>query len=536
MLKDRAFLATLSLLLVLTNAPYVYATVTAPPRTEFLGSFYNALDTPVYLSVMRAGARGDWLRTLPYTTELHPPALYYPLYLLVGHLLPAGVLTFHLARVAATLAMAMGAWMLIREILPERGERRFAFLLALLSLGMGWPAIVLGLTRFLQPTDFFVYESTLFLSAFVNPHFPLAAAFEFMTLAFYLRARRTSYQRGSLLAGTVTCLATGLTQPYNVVTLFAVFAVDVIGETIRKRRLWTKALHAALFIGAGGFPIAFYYFVWFDFAPFWADLVAHWPRVTLVTPLDYAVGYAPLWLTALAGVSVLSRQPTRTMGDLLLIEWLVANGLLILSPLGFSERTTLGFNLVLAILTAIAVFRIPERWYWTRRWLDSTGKLTTSASARLLQLAFALILPSILLQVVSTPLIIERIGDLPFYFKADDSAAMRWLATHTSASDIVLASSAISGFIPGFTDARVYSGHVYETYQYSRKTDEVKRFFAGETSDDTRRAFLAANKIMYLYVQPGARGLGSFDGRDVAYLTLVFAQGPVMIYRVQTIP
>ncbi|HAL61010.1 MAG TPA: hypothetical protein DCP08_01205, partial [Chloroflexi bacterium] len=93
----------LLLLLALIGLPYLVAFLFPPEGMTFLGSFGNPDDTSAYLSAMREGARGGWLRHYPFTSEPHGPALYFPFYISLGKLFGPSLAVFHGARLACTL-------------------------------------------------------------------------------------------------------------------------------------------------------------------------------------------------------------------------------------------------------------------------------------------------------------------------------------------------------------------------------------------------------------------------------------------------
>src|SRR5262249_21778671 len=153
LMRDRFALLTLAVFLALIILPFLLAVWLAPEGKMFLGSFYNSQDVSVYLSAMRAGARGEWLRTLSFTTETHDHAFYYIFYLALGHLMPPDLISYHVARVLAAIVLGVALWALIRDILPAPIERRIAFVLSLLGMGLGWFVILCGLRGFITPTD-----------------------------------------------------------------------------------------------------------------------------------------------------------------------------------------------------------------------------------------------------------------------------------------------------------------------------------------------------------------------------------------------
>ncbi|MBI1801560.1 MAG: hypothetical protein HYR71_08035, partial [Chloroflexi bacterium] len=536
----------------------------------------------VYLSAMRAGARGEWLRTSPFTNEPHAAAPYYPFYLLLGHIAPPTLLTYHLARLLMTVLLGFALWALIAEILPHPAGRRVAFTLALLGMGLGWVIAVSGLWQVIRPADIYAPTATLLATSLVNPHFPLAVALEFVVLYLYLHARRGEaagtnyrmneqgtgeaarthqrvneqatraplrlyrarlrpYPAGAIGWGALAFLGIGLVLPFNLLIVGAIILTDMVGEGWRERRLWTPAARAGLLILLPGGLFGLYYVALFTLAPFWSEWYAQRPPLEgTLSSLDFAAGYAPLLLLALAGAAIIWRSPAKSPGERLLLAWLLSNSLLIAAPLGVSNRMSLGFGAVLAMLSAIAALRFSLllRWFALRgvRAKRRATRLLVHAVIRARRFAPAgvliVALPSALTLSLGLPLVARQTGDLPYYLPQKDAKAMRWLASHTVVQDVVLASPAISNLIPASTDARVYTGHAFETFQIKRKNAEVREFFSAAEPDAARRNFLRQQGITWVYIEPNANGMGAFDGSGADYLEKAFSVDDLTVYRV----
>lgn len=531
MFRDRIALLTLLSCLLLISLPFALAAAWSPPDKEFLGSFYNAQDVMVYLSAMRAGARGEWLRTLPFTTEPHAPTLYYPFYTLLGHLAPPDLLTFHSARLVVVVCMAFALWLLIAEMLPTPLERRIAFILALLGMGFGWLVTLSGLSKVIRSTDIFAPTSSLLGAALLNPHFPLGVALQFVTLTFYLRARRTPYRAGTLFAGALACLVMGWVLPYQVVVVGAILCADVVWESLRQHRWWTASARHAFWILLPSSTVFIYYLSLNYFMPFWSELIRQWPVLEhIFSPLDFVSGYGLLLIMALIGARFLLRQHERTAGERLLLAWLPTNALLIVAPLDFADRTSLGFSAALAMLSAIAFARALPAWNRLSCVRISLIHRYPNLRSSFPLILLLIVMPSVLLLDLSLVLLARGENELPYYLSSDDAVTINWLRQHASTHDIVLAAPAISNLIPGLTDARVYSGHTHETFQTARKNADVKNFFSADTLDTSRCAFLRAQGITFVYARP-FEAIAS-DGRGAAYLEPVMQNAQVTLYRV----
>ena len=150
--------ATGLFLALVTAAPYVYGYLAQPHGQVFLGFFYLGDDANTYLAKMRQGFEGAWSWQNRYTTEESPAAYLFMFWLLLGHVaaiagLPL-IVVFHLARVAAAVALMAAAWLCITHFIQDRGARLFAFFFLAFGLGMGYVIQALGHpVLFGNPTD-----------------------------------------------------------------------------------------------------------------------------------------------------------------------------------------------------------------------------------------------------------------------------------------------------------------------------------------------------------------------------------------------
>ncbi|MGW8250826.1 MAG: hypothetical protein ACWGO1_09310, partial [Anaerolineales bacterium] len=154
--------------------PYLYAAAAAGESHVFGGILFNPMDGNSYLAKMYQGFLGDWQFRLPYTADPGRGAYLFMFYLFLGH--AARVLglslavVYHATRVAGALIMLLAIYRFCTALLPDRRLVVLAFVLTSLGSGLGWLALPFGAFT----ADFWVAEAYPFLSAYANPHFPLA--------------------------------------------------------------------------------------------------------------------------------------------------------------------------------------------------------------------------------------------------------------------------------------------------------------------------------------------------------------------------
>src|SRR3970282_1401764 len=113
----------------------------------------------------------------------------------------------HSARVLGAVAMFAATYLFVKRILSPGRAQWAAFGLALFGTGIGWLAVPFGLT----PVDIQVPEAIPFMTAYVNAHFPAAAAL----LLFSVTAISSSYPAWLIYLAS---LGLSLIQPFGSLT------------------------------------------------------------------------------------------------------------------------------------------------------------------------------------------------------------------------------------------------------------------------------------------------------------------------------
>jgi hypothetical protein len=113
-----------------------------------------------------------------------------------------------------------------------------------------------------------------------------------------------------------------------------------------------------------------------------------------------------------------------------------------------------------------------------------------------------------------------------------EAAAAAWLGAHSTARDVVLASTELANPLAGAIDGRVVHGHIVATLHSEQKESLVKQFFAAETTPRQRRDLLAESGATLVAVGPRERALGVTDLAAQPGLDLIYDQDGVQLYRV----
>ncbi|HEB64988.1 MAG TPA: hypothetical protein ENJ02_05550, partial [Chloroflexi bacterium] len=464
-----------ALVLLLASLPYLYAWRVAGEMHVFSGLLYNPLDGASYLAKMRQGWEGAWRYRLAFTAEPGEGAFLFLYYLFLGHLarflhLPIP-LTYHLARLAGTAALLYALDAFYAAYLPPRA-RKTAFAFAALGSGMGWLALPFGLI----PTDFSVPEAYPFLSAYVNPHFPLGLA-----LALLLLIPRPPEKKEMLLDGWISLLL-AVISPFGMVLVLLVRGGLALGR-VRVPPRWSaleEGFRSLLPLVAGGLP----YLLYTQWAVRADPLLAAWNAQNL-TPAapwwDVLLAFSPLLPLALWSLRGRERPS-------LLWVWVTAAFLLLYAPLSLQRRFLMGVYVPLAGLGALAL----TAWDGARRRLA-------------VALAGALAAPTVLL-ILLTVLSFPAAPPPELYLTRAEADVLNWIAANTPPESVVLASPQLSVFIPAFAGRGVVYGHPFETVEAEAAEAAVLHFFAGSLTPADLPYLVPAD---YLLIGPRERALGA---------------------------
>jgi hypothetical protein len=498
-----------ALVVGLSCLPYVYAYLTMPPDLRFTGLLFNPQDGNSYYAKMLQGARGEWLFHLPFTSEPHEGAFIFTYYLALGHLarltnLPIS-LVYHLTRAINGFLLLLTVYGFLTLLITRVAERQLIFLLVATSSGLGW---LVGLLGYLA-VDLWVPEAMTFYAILANPHFPLAMAL--MLVIFGLGAGSWGQERlpgwvRATLSG-VAALLLAVVQPFCLVTVYSVLAVNLALLAVRRRRWpWVEmGVAAAVIVASAPFLL---YDVWVSTVN---PALRAWSAQNLTPsppPWDYALSYGVVFLLAVAG-AVWALRRGRDV-DLLLVVWIIVNVVLLYLPIPLQRRLVLGLHLPLAMLAGLGLSRVILPWLRTGRRAVTAGILSFSALTNLFLLFGAFL--------AATQ------HDARLYLSTDEAEGLAWMREHIPPDAVILASPQSGLFIPAWAGQRVVYGHEFETIDAEEKKARVEAFFRGVDA-----AVLSDYGVNYVFVGPRERALG--NGVPPEDWRGAFASDDVVIYQ-----
>jgi hypothetical protein len=539
-LTGREWLAALCVAVVavgLLQIPYALGYALARPGTEFTGVIMNPEDSQSYFAKMLEGYDGNWLYTIPFTTEEHSPEFVGGFYLLLGHLarflnLPL-VAVWHLARIAADVIMFLAAFGFVATFLREPRTRWTAYLLAVFGAGLGWLLFLLNQPYWLGwfPVDFKMPEAHLFFIALTFPHVALGTAVIlgsfWLTLQSFAPSGKWLYAGG---AGLVN-LALAIVYPFLIYLVVATLGLYWIYLAVRERRvMWREARRTAIAFLVPA-PLVFYYAITLATNPVFRAWDAQ--SITLSPPLPhYLVAYGIMLALAL-----LSLRRFRDDAAFLW-TWLVAVAVLVYAPLNPQRRFVEGVQVPLAILAAVGLCEVVLPWLSQTREFRALASLPRYSVAGIESL---LIVAFLLFSSLSNVYIIASVSvtaafqqPFPLFRSHDEITAVDWLRANTARSDVILGAYETGNYIAAHAGNRVVVGHWAETVDWQRKFNEVGAFYGTLSGNALHRGLLKRYGVQYVWFGATEHELGEYDPAASPYLQLVFSNDAVQIYRVET--
>ena len=519
--------------------PYALGYLLTAPGWEFGGVVMNFEDAHGYLAKMRQGAEGNLLYQIPFTSENHDGAFVGGFFLALGWVcavtgLPV-IWMWHLSRVVFGFLLLLSAYVFIAFFLEDSKQRLVAYFLASVSAGFGWVILLTGRFSILgfDLIDFKMPEAHVFFTLLTFPHFALGATLLLIIFCSCILLSRTRRWRYAVLTGLAGLLL-AVVHPYNLVVVAATLAIWLLIIIWKERRLPLRELAGPLILGLMALPVFVYYLWVFASNPAfgaWADQSGSYSP----HPLHYLIGYGPLLLLALPAMVDKARKADSD--GLLPLIWVISVALLLYAPLKQQRRMVEGVHVPLSILATAGLYS----YYLPRLERSRTlRKLVTLRQRTYSPRRFRnFIIFLVVMATVPSNLYIEASLAVtaaqyryPFFHEREENEAIEWLAQETAPSDTVFGSHGTGSYIPARINHRSFAGYWAETARCKEKLRMVDRFFQEETPDAWRVGLLKEYDIAYVFYGPREALLGDFDPADSAYLSPVFDNDLITIYRV----
>jgi len=161
------------------------------------------------------------------------------------------------------------------------------------------------------------------------------------------------------------------------------------------------------------------------------------------------------------------------------------------------------------------------------RWLE---RLSPTPLATVRRLLLILAMPSVF---VFQGMVVQRTNFFPefYYLPQAEIRAAHWLAANSDEHDLVLAGNRLGNYLPRYIPGRVFLGQYFITVDSEHKAGLASRFYAPETTEAWRLAFLAEWDISLIYYGYYEAQVG--PPPDLPGWRPVYAADGVLIYRAE---
>ena len=525
-------IAAFSLVLFLESSiPYIYAERKTAPNNTFLGQIIYTPDQDMYFSFVRQARDGSFLLNNRLTYIPNKPVFVNLEFWLVGAIQRITGMSdnaiYTTWRFLGILLLTIGIFMMARIVLPTTKKVLTCTVILLFTGGFGFVFAALNSAHLISLNT--AHSGMLdmrsgFLplqQATTNPHFSLPHGLILIAYALFLLGEKENKTSRYFLSGLLFMII-GLVRPYDIippVVIFPVYALIANGSfKFELRSLFNRVLPLIMIV-----PV-FLYDIWlFKFN----DIFKYWSTQglnanALPGTIWHYLAFGIVGVLAIIRLLQVRSNPL-SRNDKFLIVWFLLTFTFIhlgkIFPIiGWSPQIGVYLAVPLALLGCSIKY-------------DREGR----------KLQYYLGIAVITLCVIASNLGIIMYytknftdpGKIPiFYATNNELAAWQWLNKNINRGDVVLAMPSTSLRIAKYSDANVVAAHYSVTPRYEEVSGTVVGIYAGSSISTQQKSTLEKLNVDYIYLGPDEKMLNSIKVEQGAYLTQVYNDPLVSIYKV----
>jgi len=501
--------------LIVLNLPYIFGYLNQPDDLVFGGFLINPIDGNSYLAKIQQGYSGNWFFQLPYTSQENSDVLLFVFYNLIGHISRifnlSPLFAFHLFRFLISIFLFYSIGEFLNHFhFHERLIKDSIFTILIFGSGLGWLYLFSGDL----PADFWVSEAYPFLSAFTNPHFPLAISLMLWTIIYLFKQVSTKLQLFILfLIGFVLANL----SPFAAIISGVLLIINIYLNWNENR---IKSFLPVICFAFGSAPIAIYQFISIKSDP----VLAGWNSQN-VTPapnlINFLFSFSPFIIGLLIFIILnkFHKFLSFSKQEFLLLGWFVVAIIFVYLPFDLQRRFLIGYYVPLTILFALFL----DKWIKKNNTVNLFKKLRIYFPILFL---FS-ILSNII--IISGAIFSIRSNSEKLYFPKYILTSSRWIKDNCLPNSVILAGPETGLLLPSHTFSRTVYGHPFETVNSVLTREQLLQFFTDNNRSEEEKLLNKWN-VNYIFYGREEKELGYPNVLD--NLKKIYEDPSVLIYEV----
>ena len=532
----KAVLLILISLVVFTEAsiPFFFAEKKCLPQNQFLGQIATTDDQNMYFSFIEQADKGSLIFNNKLTYVHNAPAFINFEFWLVGFIERCTGMSenavFYFWRYLGALFITTGFFFLARLILPEK--RVFACLLMfLLTGGFGFIFAILNSLHLISHSAALLGMVDIthihfpFGQIICNPHFAFPHGIILMSYALFLYGEKTGKFKYYLASGILFFL-TGLVRPYDTIPPFIVFPLYIL-VTNKFLKYDFKQVMIQLLPVFMSIPVLIYnlwLFKYNEIFKYWS-LQGH-NAYGLPPILWHYFTFGIIGILAIVRLLQVRTNPLSKF-EKFLVVWFFPTflfsrlGILLPKLIGWSPQ--IGTYLVAPLV--LLAFSIKTDAFVKKKAMYYTA----------ISLIVLLVVAGNISSIVFFCWDINNKAKVNnFYANKNEVAAWRWLDGNMEKGSVVLAALVTSQRIAKYTTASVVAAHYSVTPHFDENKKYIDEIYNDSTVGERQKTLLRQLDVSYVYVGPLERKMHDIKVEQGSFLTLVYSNQDVSVYRVNT--
>ncbi|NMC51869.1 hypothetical protein GYA54_04045 [Candidatus Kuenenbacteria bacterium] len=539
--KEWCFFIIITVFIIITTTiPYIYGWYKTPPDSTYSGLHsLTPGDIHVYFSYIEQARQGHLVQLDLYSGEPQGRVMFNGFWSFTGILAKAfhlsNIVVFQLVRILFIPLLLFILYLLTVYYFPNPRWRLVGFIFLVFASGLGAAfSFVLENNVYKKgwynwPLDLWAAESNTLLTMLQSGHLVLSTGLIIATLFLFFISLEHKKIKYSIISGFLALILFQF-HPFHVPTIFAVIGIYILYLFIKNKKIGFNILkHAFIFFAISSPSLAYYF--WLSRSDFFTQMRTY--QNICLTPSWWVtiISYGFILAFTVYGSYQLFKNKKLENKYIFLVVWIVAQSILVYSPLPWQRRMLQGLQIPLGIL---AVWGLYYFFYFLKRKISPQNFNFFVNNKYLAVILFIIFFcPSQIFNWVREfSIFTDKRYIEQLYPKNDKLIAFHWLKDNATLDNVILSDIINGNLIPGITGRKVFAGHGVETLFFGSKSEQVLWFYKINNLDDKKKKFLKENDINFIFFSESEAEVGDFEPGQKNYLREVYRSGQVYIYRV----